>query len=190
MTDRNVVYDAISKCAWAYFFFYFDITLGTVSILPDFVAFWLFLGAIGSLQQEERELKLLKPLGVLLLCRHICAWLLSWSGGTVDGLHPALDLIICLANLYFHFQLLTNLASIAARYQPEEAGHDRKLLSCRSWQTVLLTAAMLLSDLSPWFGEGWFYVSLGLVLGYLIAGLCLMGNLFSLRKCFLAEETP
>ena len=189
MTDRNVLYKGISKCAWAYFFSYVDINLGTVSILPDFVAFWLFLGAIDLLQQEERELKLLKPLGRLLLCWHICDWLLSWFGGSTDGLHPALDLIICLANLYFHFQLLTNLASIAQKHQPEDAGHDSRLLSCRSWQTVLLTVAMLLSDLSPWFGEGWVYVSLGLVLGYLIAGLSLMGALFSLRKCFQEPET-
>ena len=189
MTDRNLLYEGISKCAWAYFFCYLDINLGNVSILPDFVAFWLFLSAIELLQQEERELKLLKPLGRLLLCWHICDWLLSWIGGTVDGLHLALDLIICLANLYFHFQLLTNLASIAAKHQPKDEEHDGRLLSCRSWQTVLLTVAMLLSDLSPWFGEGWVYVSLALVLGYLIAGLCLMGALFSLRKCFLPPET-
>lgn len=189
MTDRNVLYSAISKCAWAYFFSYFDINLGTVSILPDFVAFWLFLGAIDKLQREERELKLLKPLGVLLLCWHIGDWLLSWVGASAEGLHTALDLIICLANLYFHFQLLTNLASVAAKYQPEDGDQEQKLLSCRSWQTVLLTVAMLLSDLSPWFGEGWLYVSLALVAGYLIAGLCLMGALFSLRKCFASEET-
>ena len=53
MMDKNNLYQGISKCAWAYFFLYFDINLGSVSILPDFVAFLLFLSAIGLLKEEN-----------------------------------------------------------------------------------------------------------------------------------------
>lgn len=187
MTDFQKLYGGISKCAWAYFFLYFDINLGAVSILPDFVAFLLYRSAIGLLKEEERELALLLPLGDLLACWHILQWALSWLGMDLDGLIPGLDIVICLANLYFHFQLLTNLSSIAAKYQPEGTAHDRKLLNYRTMQTVLFTVMMVLSWLSTFFGEFWENVSAAFGAGYLIAGVCMMTALFALRKEFNHE---
>ena len=66
MTDRHTLYDALSKAAWGYFFLYFDINLGSVSILPSFIGFLLFLSAIQQLKEERRDLELLRPLGTLL----------------------------------------------------------------------------------------------------------------------------
>lgn len=188
MMDKNNLYQGISKCAWAYFFLYFDINLGKVSILPDFVAFLLFLSAIGLLKEEERELGLLTPLGDLLAGWHILQWTLSWVGRDLDGLIPGLDIVICLANLYFHFQLLTNLASIAAKYQSEGAGHDKKLIKYRTMQTILFTVMMVLSYLSTLFREIWAYISIALGAVYLIAGLCMMAALFGLRKEFTNKQ--
>lgn len=185
MTDHQKLYDGISKCAWGYLFLYFDIDLGTVSILPDFVAFHLFLGAIGLMQEEERELTLLCPLGKLMLLWHALKWGLSWFGWDPEGLIPGLDIVICLANLYFHFQLLTNLSAIAAKYQSEGTEHDRQLLKYRSVQTVLFTVMMVLSYLSPLFGDAWAYVSAAIGAVYLIAGICVMAALFDFRKLFL-----
>ena len=188
MMDKNNLYHGISKCAWAYFFLYFDINLGLVSILPDFVAFLLFLSAIGLLKEEERELGLLIPLGDILAGWYILQWLVSWVGRDLNGLIPGLDIVICLANLYFHFQLLTNLAAIAAKYQSEGAGHDRKLLKYRTMQTILFTVMMVLSYLSTLFGEIWAYISIAIGAVYLIAGLCMMAALFDLRKEFALKQ--
>ena len=108
--------------------------------------------------------------------------MVSWVGRDLNGLIPGLDIVICVANLYFHFQLLTNLAAIAAKYQSVGAEHDRKLLKYRTMQTILFTVMMVLSYLSTLFGEIWAYVSIAIGAVYLIAGLCMMAALFGLRK--------
>ena len=53
MTTYNRLYDGISNVAWGYFFLYFDINLGTVSVLPNFVGFLLFLKAIDLLKIQN-----------------------------------------------------------------------------------------------------------------------------------------
>lgn len=182
MTDNKKLYDGVSRAAWGYFFLYFDININTVSILPSFIGFLLFLSAINHLQEEARELTLLRPLGILLALWHSAQWIASWFGAELDGDSQFLDLIVCLANLYFHFQLLTNLASLAARYQPEGAALDARLLKYRTLQTVMLTGIMLLTYLSAWLAELWGYISLGMMIVYLIAGILLMKALFKLRS--------
>lgn len=187
MTDHQKLYSGISRAAWGYFFLYFNININTVSILPSFVGYILFLSAIGLLKEEERELSLLHTLGVILALWHGIQWVMSWMDMDLDGVWQFADIIISLANLYFHFQLLTNLASVAAKYQPEGYGQDEKLLRYRTLQTLMLTAIAIISCLYPWISEMWGYVSIGLALVYLIAGICLMKALFDLRKC-LPEE--
>lgn len=185
MTDHQKLYNGISKAAWAYFFFYFDINLGNVNILPDFVAFLLFLAVIRLLREEERDLALLEPLGILLAVWHGICWILELFGGDLGGLRLVLNLIASLANIYFHFQLLTDLASLAEKYQPEDEDIKGQLLRLRTGQTVMLTCMIILSNLSGLFGKVWSYLSLIPGLAYVIAGTCLIRALFRFRKIFL-----
>lgn len=181
MSHQEQVYKGISKCAWGYIFLYFDINLNTVSVLPDFWAFVLFLGAIELLREEERELALLRPLGLILMVWHGIQWIMSWFGGDLgDLLIP--ELVVCILNLYFHFQLLTNLSSIAGKHQPEGAEYHRLLLDYRTRQTVLFTLMMASVWLSSWLGELWVYCSVVLMIVYLITGVCVAARLFGLRK--------
>lgn len=188
MTDHRKLYDGISKAAWAYFFLYFDINIFSVSILPSFVGYILFLSAIKLLQDEERELSLLYTLGVILAVWHGMVWLTSWGSYDLVGAWQFIDIIIGIVNLYFHFQLLTNLASIAAKYQPEGFAQDAKLLRYRTLQTVMLTALTIITQLHPWLSEIWTYISAVMLIVYFIAGICLMKALFDLRKCLPADE--
>ena len=66
MTQHRQLYDGISHAAWGYLFLYLDINLGTVSVLPRFVGWLLFLSAIEKLKAERRDLALLRSLGTLL----------------------------------------------------------------------------------------------------------------------------
>lgn len=122
MTDYMKLYSGISKVAWGYFFLYFDINIGGVSILPSFIGFSLFLSAINDLKDEERDLALLRTLGILLALWHSAEWVAGWVSVDLDGGSQFIDIIICLIDLYFHFQLLTNLASLAAKHQPDADG--------------------------------------------------------------------
>ena len=190
MTDYRKLYDGISKAAWGYFFIYFNININTVSFLPSFVGYLLFLSAINYLKDEERELGLLHTLGVILALWHGAEWVMSWLGVSLDGAWQFIDIIISLVNLYFHFQLLTNLASIATKYQPEGYEQDAKLLRYRTLQTVMLTAITIVTELHPWLSDAWIYISIVMLIVYLIAGICLMKALFDLRKCLPTEEQP
>ena len=81
-TNRDKLYDGVSHAAWAYFFLYFDINLGSINILPDFVCYLLLWSAIGCLEEEERDLTLLRPLCVLLGVWAGADWVFTLLGGT------------------------------------------------------------------------------------------------------------
>ena len=181
MTNCEKLSTGLDRAAWAYFFLYFDITIGSVTLLPPFVGYLLFLSALRLLEQEEQELKLLKPLALLLAAWHIVDWVLSLLGLNLYGVQ-FIDLIRDVVNLYFHFQLLTDLASIACRYQPEDAVLDEKLLRCRTLQTIMLTIIWSLTYFSKYFGDFWNFISGGMVVVYIIAGVCLMRAIFALRR--------
>ena len=183
MTDYQKLYSGISKAAWGYFFLYFNINFNNVSILPSFVGYLLFLSAINLLKEEERELSLLHTLGVIMALWTGVEWLASFVGLNLEGMWQFIDIIISLVNLYFHFQFLTNLASIAAKYQSEGYELDAKLLRYRTLQTVMLTAIEVIIRFQPWLSEAWTVISICMLIVYLIAGICLMKALFDLRKC-------
>lgn len=188
MTNDQKLYDGISKVAWGYFFIYFNFNLGTVNLLPSFIGYLLFILAINYLQDEERELSLLHTMGVILALWHGAEWIVSWVGIDLDGAWQFFDILISLINLYFHFQLLTNLASIAAKYQPIGCEQDAKLLRYRTLQTVMLTAITIISNLYPWLSEIWAAVSIVMMIVYIIAGICLMKALFDLRRCLRTDR--
>ena len=183
MTDYQKLYSGISKAAWGYFFLYFNINFNNVSILPSFVGYLLFLSAIKLLNNEERELSLLRTLGVIMALWTGVEWLASFIGIKIEGMWQFIDIIISLVNLYFHFQFLTNLASIAAKYQSEGYELDAKLLRYRTLQTIMLTAIEVVLCFQPWLSEAWTVISICMLIVYLIAGICLMKALFDLRKC-------
>ena len=183
MMDYQKLYSGISKAAWGYFFLYFNINFNNVSILPSFVGYLLFLSAINLLKEEERELSLLHMLGVIMALWTGVEWLASFVGLNLEGMWQFIDIIISLVNLYFHFQFLTNLASIAAKYQSEGYELDAKLLRYRTLQTVMLTAIEVIIRFQPWLSEAWTVISICMLIVYLIAGICLMKALFDLRKC-------
>ncbi|MGO5023219.1 hypothetical protein ACTQ4E_09025 [Lawsonibacter sp. LCP25S3_G6] len=184
MTDRQTIYDALSKAAWGYFFLYFDFNLGSVSILPSFVGYLLFLSAIKLLQNERRDLELLRPFGILLAAWHGGNWLASWLGTGLDGHFPVIDLIIGLANMYFHFQMLTDYAALATKYQQPDQTLDRRLLKWRTRQTLLLTAISLCAHPLRFLTDLWEPTLIILALAGLITSLCIMVTLFDLRKIF------
>lgn len=186
MTDYKKLYHGLDRAAWAYFFLYFNINISGVSLLPTFVGYLLFLSAIRLLESEERELSLLRPLALILAVWHGLDWCLSLMGKNLYGLQ-FIDLVRDVINIYFHFQLLTNLASIAARYQPEGAGLDSKLLRYRTLQTLMITAIWILTYFSKWLRDVWGVLSGGMGVIYVIAGFCLMKAIFDLRRSLPQE---
>lgn len=186
MTDRNRLYDGLTSAAWGYVLLYFDINLGTVSILPRFAGYLLLLQAVRNLAPERRDLSLLRPLGILLAVWSAGDWLLSWGGGDIDGHVLFADLLITAAQLYFHFQFLTDMAALAERYQRPEEKLDRCLLRRRTEYVLLITAIALIQTVNGGFAHSDFISGGAVVLAVFTAALSfvLMLDLFTLRSCF------
>ena len=202
-TSREQLCRGLTCTAWGYFLLYFDFSLNGISLLPDFAAFVLFLRAIGLMEEEERDLALLRPLALALLVWEGADWLLSWPGEELASLVAALNaglpfyqplyLTVQAMSLYFHFQLFTDLAAMAARWQAEGQGLDRRLLRLRTALTLLITATAVLTRLLP-PGRGWSYgVLTALLVVSLVVAVLLMLGAFALRRAVRdrpLEEAP
>ncbi|MBQ6789591.1 MAG: hypothetical protein IJO81_05345 [Clostridia bacterium] len=183
MTNCENVCKGLKRVAWGYFFLYFNFNLFTVNLLPGFVGYILFLSAVTLMRDEERELSLLYTLGVIMALWTGAEWLVGLVGLKIDGLWQFADIIISITNLYFHFQLLTNLASIAEKYQTDERSFDKTLLRYRTFQTVMLTVVYVIQFFSPWMSEVWTVISVCMAIVYIIAGVLVMKTLLDLRRC-------
>lgn len=189
MTDPNPLYTGLSQAAWGYVFLTFDFSLNNVSILPRFVGYILLYLAIDKLSKARRDLNLLRPLTVVLICWHFMSWGLSWVGGSSVGPVLFLFLMVGVTTLYFHFQFLTDMAALAENYQPEGDNLAAKLRSHRTAFTLLLTAVTLLTsaaEVFPW--QGWSGTTVFVaVLGFILS-LIIMADLFHLRRFVLKIE--
>lgn len=188
MTDYTKVYNGILKVIWGYFFLYFNINLGTISILPSFVGYILFSGAIDLLKDEERELSLLKPLCMILGIWEGIEWLANCVGYSFDGKWQFINLIIGLLNLYFHFQFITNLASIAIKHQQEGCIYDKKLLKYRTILTILQTIFIVFTAFNFIPEEVLTYITFALGIVFVIVCIGMMVILNQLRKNLKYDE--
>lgn len=114
-----------------------DFNLGGINVLPDWACYALVLHALPGLARAERSALLLRPLAIILLAVDALMWALQIFGAAPD-LYIVSALCTVLA-LYFHFQLLTNVADIA-RIDPQRS---RSVLRLRNFRTVFVTLLAL-----------------------------------------------
>lgn len=180
------LYRGTSKIAWSYIFLYLDVNLGTLNILPKWAAFLLIYQAIDLLEEEDPQLALLRPFCLLLGGWQGFQWVYVFFAGQ-EFAPLLLSLIIQVVSLYFHFQLLTNLAGLARRYQPEGAELDARLLRLRTVQTIVITVTAFLYDLFPQLLQAHLLLLSVLILSSAILAICLTVALFALRRCFTVD---
>lgn len=169
---------AIKKIAWAYVLLHLNLHLGTLNVLPNWLGYILILQALPQISQIEQSAALLRPLGILL-----ALWEgLLWSA-QLFSLQLKLDLVNYLAaaiSLYFHFQLLTNLAHIAeACHCPQK----QSLLHLRTVRTLLIT---LLALPVPW--QIHWVLTATMIVSNLVVAVWICAVLFSLKASLQADE--
>lgn len=186
MTEKQILYKAVSNAAWGYFFLCFDVNIGTVSILPSFIGYLLIFSSIQQLAKERRDLALLRPLAIFLAVWSILEWLLSWVGMNPGGEVLFLDLLVIAANLYLHFQFLTDMAALAEAHQPEGAQISRQILSRRSVYIILVTLCVLYAQFNSSGAESApaFSLAFILLIALAAASFLVMLSLFRLRRVF------
>lgn len=145
MTDNQKLYKALSKIAYGFIFILVHIRIGPIDILPDFVGYIMITSAIFSLKNESRTILLLEPLGVFLSVWNAVAVLLSLSDISSLPFINYLSIIIQIINIYFYFQLFTDISHIAKKYQPEDTAFDKKFIIRRNIYIVTQTLILILN---------------------------------------------
>lgn len=172
--------DAVRRIAWGYVLLHVNFHLGTLNLLPNWLGYVLILSALPILWECRPSALLLRPLGILLAAWEGLLW-----GAALFGLpfeSTVLSLIAAAVSLYFHFQLLTDLAGLAERFGCPER---RKILRLRTVKT-LLTSAFSLPV--PW--EGYVTLATGAAVVNLIVVLWICSVLFSLRHSPEGRRLP
>ena len=180
MTDREELKKSIEGIAYGYLILHFDINLGVLNLLSDWLGYIAIVHVLDVLGEEEPSANLLKPLGYLLIVSEVWDSILNF-GGAAKFSNYGLAAIIGAVSLYFHFQLLTNLAAIAEKY---EYSKHQNLLKLRTVRTLLLT---LMTMPLPW--EKYSMVTAGLAIVGIIVGIWICIELFGLKRHILEDST-
>lgn len=170
---------AVKSIAWGYILIHLNLNIGTLDILPDFAGYLLILGALPVLGQEEPSALLLKPFCTGLVLWNLFTWIASLIGITSLGYLPSL--LVSIVGLYFHFQLLTNIAAVARTYGcPQE----KSILHLRTIRTIMNT---LFALPLPWSEQN--VLTILMLLFSLIIIFITCTTLFSLHRT-LRENIP
>lgn len=176
--DHIKLRGAIKHIALGYILLHFNINLGTLNILPNWLGYALFLHALPALSKEEESAGLLRPLGILLALWQSFLWVEAIFSVQLEI--EVLEVIAGVISLYFHFQLLTNLADIAAKY---DCPQHKRILMLRTVRTVLET---LFAFILRW--QEYPAVSIAMFIIYIFVTFWICSILFSLRRSLTPEQ--
>ena len=190
MTEREQLYKGTSALFWGSILLFFNLNLGTLDILPNWAGYLFYLSAIRDLESARRDLALLRPLALILAGWNGLEWLCALvQAPLMEQLYiPAL--LVQIVGIYFHFQLLTDCAALAAAHQPADWQLDQQLRFQRTLRVLLLTA-MAVPFWPDWVqtGAGLICTTALLVAG-LVNGILILLRLRDLRSLFAAPDDP
>lgn len=150
MNELQKLRSAITRIAWGYIFTLVDIRIGQIDILPSFIGFGIMLSAFSLLKEKSKTVSLLRPFAYVLIVWNVISWILK-AGVSVSvpflsvTIINYISYIIEIIELYFNFQLLTEMSIIAAEYQPSEIELDKSFLTKRNVLTVFSTVILIFS---------------------------------------------
>lgn len=176
--ERKKMAHAIGLIAWGYLFLYFNLNLGSLNLIPSWVGYLLMGKAIKELKEASPAMGLLGPLCILLAALELWFWTL-----TLIGINSQLlSLLLAVAALYFHFQLLTNLVEALGR-----AGETwrKELLNLRTVRTVLAAVMAL-----PVLWKEHFAVTVILAIAGVLVGISISAVLFWIRNALFKSLCP
>lgn len=138
MMKKDDVCQAVQFIAWGYILIYWDVNLCNLNILPDWLGYFLMLAALPILTEEVKSAGLLRPFGILLALWEIALWLVALLNISAESY--LLTVLVTVVEIYFHFQMLTNLAELAEK---RNCPGKKNILVLRTVNTLLTTFSML-----------------------------------------------
>lgn len=185
---RSKIYRGLVWVMWAQLFLYVDFTIGGLNLLPRWIGYVFLWRAIRLLREARPTLGLLEGLCVLLGVRAVFqtnlakAWLATLPAA-LEGAGTLLGVVLLALDVYFEYQLLTDLASLAGA--AGEDGVENALRHSRDGLTLLYTLACLVTG----FTRAPEWVTGLLAVSTLGAVACVVWNLNRVRRCY-APEMP
>lgn len=186
MADRAALYRGLTRALWGYVFLSLNVKIGPANLLPEFIGWFCLLNALSLLQEERRDLALLRPFAQVMAVWSLADGAASLLGLSLTEVFPPLQWLFSAAALYFHFQFLTDCAAIAAAEGQD--GLRRRLLRWRTVRTVVQTGLVLSIPFAAAAAGVWTAVLVIAAGVYTGASLCVIAALVSLRRCFAAVE--
>lgn len=176
MKRETVLSSTVGKIAWGYILLYFDINLGTLDLLPAWLGYLLFFFALPVVADVCPTAGLLRGFAAGLTVWNGITWLFGSEWAPV-----LVGVLVSVVSLYFHFQLLTELADLAEAY---DCPQQQRILTLRTVNTVLQTLFIVASL--------WLEEQEGLAIVLLIVNLLVLVwicvTLFGLRKALRQTE--
>lgn len=185
--ERTALAELCGTVANGYLLLYLNVNLefgsGVLNLLPAWAGYLRLGSALTQLEKQVPEAALLRPLCHLLAAWNVLDWLCALLGAD-SGRLPFLPLVAAVAGLYFHFQLLTNLAQAARPYLPGQSG---RLLDLRTVQTLFLTLTSLLAPFGAAGTGAAAYLSVFLLIAAALTAFALWQRLRSIKRALLEE---
>lgn len=181
--ETKALSSAINKIAVGYIFIYFSINIAVIDILPDWLGYFMIVSALPLLAEKEKSALLLRPFGIALGIWNIAELVLNSL--TFEWKLTLISLITGIITIYFHFQLLTNIASLDI-----DPSKRKRLLMFRTATVILHTLLVLWLFIPQTLinNEVYVYIALYMSVTQIVLCLWITGELFGLSKAMKAQE--
>ena len=177
------LFTALRRIGRGYLFIHFHINLGTLDILPDWLGYYWILLGIWAIGKEIESAKLLEPFAIGMIAWSGLAWIIKLLGGTLSI--PVLSLLVTAITLYLHFQLLTDIGTLADDFGCPEGNAVRKL---RTVYTITHTLSVLKLLFTGSDELNWLLIVFAVL--HLLVALILIFTLRELSNTITEIRTP
>lgn len=113
MTNKIII-KSLKNIAIGYMFIIFELNIGTLDIIPDFVGYIYIYQGIKSLTNTVLSLKLLVNFAILLGIISFMEWVLAIFNIGISIY--IINTVITIITLYFDFHLITDIVEIGKMY--------------------------------------------------------------------------
>ena len=182
--ETKTLSSAIKKIAISYILIYLHINISVIDILPDWLGYFLIVSVLPVLSQKEKSAQLLKPFGIAIGIWNIFENVLKIAGDELNL--TVISLVFSIITIYFHFQLITNIASLDI-----EEHKQKRLLNLRTATVILhtvLTFSLFIPTVIDVDNEIHTYILMIMLIPQLIICFWISGELFKISKIMKEKE--
>ena len=183
--ETKTLSSAIKKIAISYILIYLHVNISVIDILPDWLGYFLIVSVLPIISEKEKSAQLLKPFGIAIGIWNIFEDVLKIAGDELNL--TVISLVFNVVTIYFHFQLITNIANLDIEEQKK-----KRLLNLRTATVILhtvLTFSLFIPTVIDVDNEIYTYILMIMLIPQLVICFWTAGELFKISKTMKERET-